>query len=115
MSAAFSPSPPPYISQPPIYDAFQDENGAMTPSWVNWINSITQVTGFCIIQNNIVNASAPGTIKPAVVLLAPSYSKAERDAFSDNFLGSVIYNATSGFMNFYTAAGWVTFTEVPAP
>lgn len=118
--------PPPFISEPPIYNEFLDDEGVMTPAWVNWINSITRVMGYVIVHDYLIEpAAAPEDrvraqetpLLQAVSLietqLAPN-TELGRDELENARDGTIIYNTTTGRFNFREGGLWKTFTPIAA-
>lgn len=113
-----------YIAKPPISVDFINKAGAISREWINWLNSITEITGYVIGHDYLLNAGGSGVQADAPVLQLISYTTAERDrlqnaiARSDsgatNKIGTVIYNTTNNRPEFAMNGGWFTFTPVAA-
>jgi hypothetical protein len=104
--------PPPFLSEPPIYDDFLDEEGNITYAWVNWLNSITRVTGYNIVHDYAINAS--GERDDINLLQVTSLTTPQRNSLENARDGTAIYNSTTGRMNFREGGSWVTYTAIPA-
>lgn len=106
--------PPPFINEPPIYNDFLDDDGAITDSWTNWLNSITQVMGYTIVHDYIVRTVPQFQREEVPILQALGYSESDRDLLENARDGSVVYNTTTSRMNFREGGAWFTFAAVPA-
>lgn len=104
--------PPPFIAEPPIYNRLLTLDKEISNSWSNWFNSITKVMGYCIVHDYLIIGGVRAQEVP--VLTAVSMTKAERDSLDNARDGSIIYNTTSGRMNFREGGAWVTFTAIAA-
>jgi len=107
--------PPPFIAEPPIYDQFFKEDGVtISNPWVNWLNSVTRVMGYCIVQDYIKNPISGEIINEVPLLQATSMTQTDRNNLDNARDGTIIYNLTTGRMNFREGGAWVTFTPIPA-
>lgn len=105
--------PTPYISDAPIYDPFFEEDGnTITNSWKNWLNSISQGTGYLIVHDFLINGGVRAT--EVALLQVPSMTTAQRNSLDNARDGTIIYNTTTLRTNFRENGAWVTFTPIPA-
>lgn len=105
--------PPPFIAEPPIYDAFFDADGKISNPWSNWLNSITRVMGYCIVMDNIVDPIT-NSRNEVPLLQMTSMTQADRNNLENARDGTQIYNLTTARTNFREGGAWVTFTPIPA-
>lgn len=106
--------PPPFISEPPIYDAFYLQDGiTISNPWQNWLNSVTRVMGYCIVMDNIVDPIT-NSRNEVPLLQMTSMSQSDRDNLENARDGTEIYNLTTGRTNFREQGAWWTFTRVAA-
>jgi hypothetical protein len=105
--------PPPFIAEPPIYNSFFEENRlTMSNSWQNWLNSITRVMGFIIVQDFLIVGGE--RVEEVPTLQAISMSTTDRNSLDNARNGVIIYNTDTNAFNFRQGGTWVTFTPVPA-
>ena len=106
---------PPYMAQPPIYDAFlKSDNKTMSSNWENYVNSITRITGLVIVNDWILQPVSKKRISSVATLVAPQFSEIDRNNLDNAWNGMLIYNITSKRINFRENDTWVTFTPIPA-
>lgn len=112
--------PPPFISEPPIYNDFQDEDGNITPAWINWINSITRVMGYTIVHDYLIDPLTNERTEETPLLQAISLFQTKtgnelgRNELENARDGTIIYNKTTNRFNFRENGAWVTFAPVAA-
>lgn len=105
---------PPFIAEPPIYDKFFNYDGiTISNPWVNWLNSITRVTGYTIILDNIVDPITNNRSEVALLQMT-SLSTADRNNLQNALNGTVIYNLSTNRTNFREGGAWWTFAPVAA-
>lgn len=109
---------PPFISEPPIYDKFLDENGNITNAWTNWLNSITRIMGYCITHAYLRDGTTNDLYQEIAILEATQINTATstvpRTQIDTPRNGMILYNNNTNRMNFYENGGWVTFAPVAA-
>lgn len=114
--------PPPFISEPPIYNEFLDDEGVMTPAWVNWINSITRVMGYTLVHDYLIDPVTKERNEETPLLQAISLIAAQalpdkelgRDDLENARDGTILYNSTTNRFNFRENGLWKTFTPIAA-
>ena len=105
--------PPPFISEPPIYDDLINDDKKIHDSWINWFNSITRVMGYNIVHDYIIDPATD--VRDDINLLqAPSLTTTQRDQLENARNGTIIYNLTTDRFNLREGGAWVTFTAIPA-
>lgn len=105
--------PPPFIANPPIYDAFYESNGTeISNPWQNWLNSVTKVMGRIIVQDYLIVGGVRVTEVPT--LQAISMTTTERNQLDNARDGVIIYNTDTAVFNFRQGGAWVTFAPIPA-
>jgi hypothetical protein len=104
--------PPPFIADPPIYNDLFNRNGSISNSWSNWFDSITRVTGRVIVHDYLIVGGVRTQEFPT--LQAISMTTTERDSLDNARDGVIIYNTTTGRMNFREGGAWVTFVPIAA-
>lgn len=105
--------PPPFIAEPPIYNPFFDADGkTISNSWQNWLNSVTRVMGYCIVHDYLISGGV--RFEEVPLLTATSMTTADRNLLDNARDGTIIYNTTTGRMNFREGGAWVTFVPIAA-
>lgn len=90
------------ISQvPETEDVLEDRK--MSPVWQRWFNQL-QLFILQYFRIFMINSSQ-GKI-PRIVFMPPAMSQADRDALDNPENGTIIFNQTSGKINYYQLNAW---------
>lgn len=105
----------PYLPEAPVYDKLLKEDGELSDSWLNWINSVTRTTGYSVAHDRFFDHLASPIIDEATaVTRVIEITTANRNLLQNAANGTIIYNSDTNRHNFRENGAWVTFTAIPA-
>jgi hypothetical protein len=79
------------------------ENKKISPVWQRWFNQLQQ---FILQYFRIFTISSPQGKIPRIVFIPPGMSQADRDLITSPVNGTIIFNETSGKINYYQQDTW---------